>query len=55
MHWPQDLLDIQALQDPDYIGIPKMKAVFIGDKDQLPPVKDIEAIKPDGCAISAIK
>lgn len=42
----QDLMDLRSLQDPDYDGLPGMKIVWIGDLNQLPPVKDAEAVKP---------
>ncbi len=44
----KDLLDIIAAQDPDYDGKPKLKVVWVGDPYQLPPVGDIQAVKPCG-------
>lgn len=42
----EDLMDIRSLQDPDYDGNPGMKVVWIGDMNQLPPVKDMDAVVP---------
>lgn len=42
----KDLMDIRAMQDPDYEGEPMMKVVWIGDLNQLPPVGDKQTIKP---------
>lgn len=42
----QDLLDIRALQDEDYDGKPGVKVVWLGDLNQLPPVRDAEAVVP---------
>ena len=44
----KDLMDIRYLQDPEYEGAPALKVVYIGDRNQLPPVKDMEAITPRG-------
>jgi hypothetical protein len=44
----KDFLDIRAMQDADYDGIPELKVVWIGDRHQLPPVGDMQAIIPDG-------
>lgn len=43
-----DLMDIRYLQDSDYDGEPSTKVVYIGDLNQLPPVKDQMAIVPTG-------
>ena len=43
-----DMCDITVCQDPDYEGIPKVKAVYIGDPNQLPPVGEPVAIRPKG-------
>jgi len=42
----KDGVDIRAEQDPSYEGEPALKAVYIGDKNQLDPVGDI-AFDPD--------
>jgi exodeoxyribonuclease-5 len=44
----QDLMDITAMQDPEYEADVAMKVVYIGDPNQLPPVGDIQAITPSG-------
>lgn len=44
----KDYLDIGAIQDPDYEGEPRMKVVYIGDPNQLPPVGDLQTIIPSG-------
>lgn len=44
----KDLMDLRALQDPHYEGMPRMKIVYLGDPNQLPPVKDQIAIVPTG-------
>jgi ATP-dependent exoDNAse (exonuclease V) alpha subunit len=44
----RDLMDIRYLQDSDYDGEPSTKVVYIGDLNQLPPVKDQMAIVPTG-------
>ena len=44
----QDLMDIRALQDDDYDGIPGVKVVWIGDPHQLPPVGDMFTLKAHG-------
>ena len=43
-----DFLSIREHQDPDYEGAPNLKVVWIGDNNQLPPVKDQPAIIPEG-------
>jgi len=43
-----DFASIREHQDPDYEGAPNLKVVWIGDSNQLPPVKDQPAIIPDG-------
>jgi hypothetical protein len=42
----QDLMDIVAMQDPEYEADVAMKVVYIGDPNQLPPVGDMQAIVP---------
>lgn len=44
----KDLMDIRAMQDPEYEGEPIMQVVWLGDKNQLLPVKDKQAIIPYG-------
>lgn len=44
----KDYMDIVALQDSDYDGECAMKVVYIGDPYQLPPVKDMQTIVPNG-------
>ena len=44
----KDFMDIREAQDSDYDSIPELKVVWIGDKHQLPPVGDQQAIKPEG-------
>lgn len=44
----KDFLDIREAQDGDYDAIPELKVVWIGDKHQLPPVGDMQAIVPTG-------
>lgn len=44
----KDLMDIRAAQDPEYEGSPKLKLVAFGDLNQLPPVGDIQTLKPGG-------
>lgn len=44
----KDFIDIREAQDSDYDSIPELKVVWIGDKHQLPPVGDMQAIKPTG-------
>lgn len=45
----QDLMDIRALQDEDYNGIPGIKIIWIGDpRHQLLPVGDMFTNKPYG-------
>lgn len=43
-----DMCDIIVCQDPDYEGIPKVKVVYIGDPNQLPPIGEPVAIRPKG-------
>jgi len=38
----KDWMDLQAVQDPNYSGLPRMKVVYIGDPNQLPPVGEAE-------------
>lgn len=44
----KDLLDLRALQDPNYSGIPIFKTLWLGDPNQLTPVGDVQAVKPEG-------
>lgn len=44
----KDGVDIRAIQDPEYEGAPNMKVVWIGDKNQLDPVGDMQFVMPDG-------
>lgn len=44
----KDSLDIRAAQDPEYTGKPRMKLVAYGDLKQLPPVGDVQVLKPNG-------
>lgn len=44
----KDLMDIRAVQDPEYEGAPKLKLVAFGDLNQLPPVGDMQTLKPHG-------
>ncbi len=44
----RDLMSIRELQDEDYDGNPELRAVWLGDPYQLPPVGDQEAVTPDG-------
>lgn len=41
-------LAIGQVQDPELTGTPQMKVVYLGDPIQLPPVGDIQAVKPTG-------
>jgi len=43
-----DMCDITVCQDPDYKGIPKVKIVYIGDPNQLPPIGEPVAVRPNG-------
>lgn len=43
-----DMCDIIVCQDPDYEGIPKVKVVYIGDPNQLPPIGEPVAVRPKG-------
>lgn len=43
-----DMCDITVCQDPDYKGIPKVKVVYLGDPNQLPPIGEPVAIRPKG-------
>lgn len=42
----KDLMDLRALQDPEYEGDPVTRLVWIGDPYQLPPVKDQQSVVP---------
>lgn len=44
----KDGVDIRAVQDPEYEGAPNMKVVWIGDKNQLDPIGDMQFVVPDG-------
>lgn len=44
----RDLQDLRLLQDPGYEGIPKFKVLWLGDPNQLPPVGDVQAVRPEG-------
>ena len=44
----KDWEDLGLLQDPKYEGKPEMQIVWIGDNNQLPPVGDQVAIRPEG-------
>lgn len=44
----RDLMDIRAAQDEDYDGNPELRVVWLGDPNQLPPVKDQQTVKPSG-------
>ncbi len=44
----KDTMDIRAAQDPEYLGVPKLKLVAFGDLKQLPPVGDVHTLKPGG-------
>ena len=44
----KDLLDLRALQDPNYEAKPVFKVLWLGDPNQLPPVGDVQAVKPKG-------
>ena len=45
----KDLMDIRLEQeDPDCDEFPRMKVVWLGDPNQLPPVGDQEAVEPYG-------
>lgn len=44
----RDLMSVRELQDEDYDGCPELKAVWLGDPYQLPPVGDAESVIPDG-------
>ncbi|UOF81435.1 ATP dependent DNA helicase dda [Caudoviricetes sp.] len=44
----KDALDLRSMQDEDYDGKPTMKIVWIGDMNQLLPVKDAVGVKPGG-------
>lgn len=44
----KDMLDLRALQDPNYDAIPQFKVLWLGDPNQLPPVGDMQAVKPKG-------
>lgn len=40
----EDYLSITHAQDPDYVGKPRVKVVYIGDKHQLPPIGDSQMV-----------
>lgn len=42
----KDYVDIVAVQDPEYEGQAQVKAVYLGDPYQLPPVRDMQAVNP---------
>lgn len=42
----KDYIDIVAVQDPEYEGQPQVKAVWLGDPYQLPPVRDAQSVNP---------
>ncbi len=44
----KDWEDLGLLQDPNYEGKPEMKVVWVGDNNQLPPVGDQIAVRPEG-------
>lgn len=44
----KDLLDLRALQDPNYDATPLFKTLWLGDSNQLTPVGDVQAVKPKG-------
>jgi len=44
----KDFTDISAMQGEDDTGAPLLKVIWIGDKHQLPPVKDVQAVRPYG-------
>lgn len=44
----RDGIDIRAEQDPDYDGTPALKVLWLGDKNQLPPVGDMPFVVPEG-------
>lgn len=44
----RDLADLRSLQDPDYTGKPQFKVLWLGDPNQLPPVGDVQAVRPQG-------
>ncbi len=43
-----DAMSLGELQDPDYTGICETKIVYIGDVNQLPPVKGAFTLNPSG-------
>jgi len=40
--------DVRALQDEDYDGSAEVKVLWLGDPYQLPPVGDVQAVRPEG-------
>lgn len=44
----RDLQDLRLLQDPGYQGVPRFKILWLGDPNQLPPVGDVQAVRPEG-------
>lgn len=44
----KDLMDVRLEQDNNYSGIPDIKVVWLGDPHQLPPVGDLESVRPHG-------
>lgn len=44
----KDGVDIRAIQDEEYEGQPTMKAVWLGDPNQLGPVGDMPFVVPEG-------
>lgn len=44
----KDLMDVRSEQDNNYEGIPDIKVVWLGDHHQLPPVGDMESVRPSG-------
>lgn len=44
----RDLQDLRLIQDPGYDANPKFKVLWLGDPNQLPPVGDVQAVRPEG-------
>lgn len=44
----RDLQDLRLLQDPGYEATPKFKVLWLGDPNQLPPVGDVQGVRPEG-------
>lgn len=42
----KDYMDLVAMQDPQFEGDPYIKVLYIGDPYQLPPVGDMQTIRP---------